>query len=81
MLVQVVDPLDHPVLERAADRDVVEEREVLHVLAEADAAGVRAHRNAELRREQQHGDRLVDAADPAGVDLADVDRVAPGRAA
>ena len=81
MLVQVVDPLDDAVLERAADGDVVEEREVLDVLAEADAARVRADRDAELRRQQQHRDRLVHAADAARVELADVDRLAPGRAA
>ena len=32
---------------------VVEERVVLHEFAQADAAGVRAHRNAELGRQQQ----------------------------
>ena len=41
----------------------------------AEAAGVRAHRHAELRREQQHREHLVDAAEPARVDLAVVDRL------
>ena len=39
---------------RAADRDVVEDRQVLDVLAQPDAAGVRAHRHAELRGHQDH---------------------------
>jgi len=70
----MVDPLHDAALERAADRDVVEEREMLHVLAQPDAAGVRADGNAELGRQQQDGDRLVDAADAARIELADVDR-------
>ena len=37
---QVVDVLDGPVLERRADGDVVEEREVLHAFAEPDSAGM-----------------------------------------
>ena len=71
----MVDPLDDAVLERAADGDVVEERQVLDVLAQADAARVRADRDAELGGEQQDRDRLVDAADAARVELADVDRL------
>ena len=47
------------------DGDVVEDREVLHILAQPDAAGVRAYRHAELRRHQQHRQDLVDAAEPA----------------
>ena len=72
MLVEVVDVLDHAPVHRARHGDVVEHREVLHRLAQADAAGVRAHGHAELRGEQQVGDVLVDAADPGGVDLHDV---------
>ena len=64
-----------------AHRDEVEHREVLHHLAQADAAGVRAHRHAELGGEQDDGQVLVDPADPAGVDLHDVDRLAPAGAA
>src|SRR5206468_1031821 len=45
MLVQVVHVLDDAVLERGAHADVVEDREVLHVLAQPDPAGVRAHGN------------------------------------
>ena len=75
MLVQVVDPLDDAVLERPAHADVVEDREVLDVLAQADAAGVRADGDAELGRHQDDREHLVDAADAAGVDLADVDRL------
>ena len=74
VLVQVVDVLDHPAVDRAADREEVEHGQVLHHLAQADAAGVRADRHAELGRQQQDRDVLVDPADPAGVDLHDVDR-------
>ena len=75
VLVEVVDVLDPSVLERAADGDEVEHGEMLHHLAQADAAGVRAHRHAELGRQEQDGEVLVHAADPAGVDLDDVDRL------
>src|SRR5258705_4010784 len=74
MLVQVVDELAHPVIERRRDRDVIEHRNVLCVLAEADSARVRTDRHPELRREQDHGQHLVHAAEPAAVELADVDR-------
>ena len=47
---------------------------MLDDLAEADAAGVRADRHAELGGQQQVGDVLVHPGDPAGVDLHDVDR-------
>src|SRR5436305_1586921 len=36
VLVQVIHVLDHTILERGADGDVVEQREVLHVLAQPD---------------------------------------------
>ena len=75
MLVQVVDVFDPTVLGRAAHGDEVEHGEVLDHLAQADAAGVRAHRHAELRCEQDDREVLVDTADAAGVDLHDVDRL------
>ena len=60
---------------RAGDRDVVEHGQVLDQLAQPDAAGVRAHRDAELGGQQQDRDVLVDPGDPARVDLQHVDRV------
>ena len=81
MLVEVVDILDHPALERAGNADVVDDREVLHELAQPDAAGVGADRHAELRRHQQDRQHLVHAAEPACVDLADTRSPRPGAAA
>ena len=72
---QVVDVLDHPALERAGDADVVDDRQVLHELAQADAAGVRADRDAGLGRHEEHREDLVHAAEAAGVDLAYADRL------
>ena len=69
-LVQVVHVLDHPPAHGAGDADEVEDRLVLGVLAEADSAGVRADRHAELCREEQHGHDLVHAPQPARVNLA-----------
>ena len=71
VLVEVVDVLDHAVGQVGRDADVVEDREVLDELAEADAAGVRADGHPELRREQDHRERLVHASEPARVDLAE----------
>src|SRR5256886_3686880 len=75
VLVQVIHVFHHAILERGADRDVVEHREVLHVLAQPHAAGVRADGDAELRGEQQHRQHLVDAAQPAAVDLTEPNRL------
>jgi hypothetical protein len=75
VLVQVVDVLHHPPVQAGAHPQVVEDGQVLDVLAEPDAAGVRADRHPELRGQQQLGEDLVDPADPAGVDLHDADRV------
>ena len=73
VLVQVIDVFDHASFHRPGHGDVVEHRQMLHVLAQADAAGVRTHRDAELRREQDHGEVLVHAAEAAAVDLTEVD--------
>src|SRR5919197_2722825 len=71
----MIDPFDDAPVELAADADVVEDGQVLDVFAQADAAGMRANRNAELRGEEEYGEHLVHTADPARVDLADVDRL------
>jgi hypothetical protein len=73
VLVQVIHVLDHPALHGSAHRDVVEHREVLDVLAEPDAACVRAHRHVELCGHQHHGEVFVHAAKTAAVDLAEID--------
>ena len=48
VLVQMVDELGDPVLQGPRDRDVVEDRQVLHELAQPDPAGVGTDRDAEL---------------------------------
>lgn len=70
VLVQVVDVLEDALL--AADDDVVDGREVLGVLGQADAAAVRHNGDVVFGCHEQHGDDFVDAAQTAGVDLADV---------
>src|SRR5438477_6600331 len=74
ILVQVVDELAHTILERGADRHVVEHRHVLRVLAQPDAARVRADRDAELRSQEDDCKHLVHSSEPAAVQLARVDR-------
>src|SRR6266550_4095975 len=75
MLMEMVDILDHPSVEPAADSNVIEGGEVLDELTQPDTTGMRADRDAELRRQQLHRDHLVDPSEPAGVDLADADRI------
>ena len=75
VLVEMVDVLDPSVVGRATHGDEVEHRQVLNHLAQADASRVRAHGHAELGGEQEDGEVLVDATDPAGVDLHDIDRL------
>src|SRR5437868_12130504 len=75
MLVEVLDVLENPVLERPADRDVIEQRDVLHVLAKADPAGVWTDRHAELGRQEEHRQHLVQAAQAACIQLAEADRL------
>src|SRR3989442_359222 len=71
MLVQVGCVLDHAVLQRAAYRDVVEEREMLHIFTQANASRVRADRDAELGGQKENRQDFVYPADAAGIDLAD----------
>src|SRR5439155_25949597 len=52
MLVEVIDVLDDPAVHRSRPGAEIEQRQVLHVLAQADTAGMRTHRDAELRRHQ-----------------------------
>ena len=75
VLVKVIHVLDHAVLDRPGDGDVVEEREMLDVLAQADAPGMRAHRDALLRRHEHDGQVLVDASETTAVDLAESDGI------
>src|SRR5258708_17234390 len=75
MLVQVGCVLDHAVLQRAANRDVVEEREMLHIFTQANASRVRADRDAELGGHKENRQDFVYPADAAGIDLADANGV------
>src|SRR5579875_2717581 len=70
MLVQVRCVLDHAIFQRAAYRDVVEEREMLHILAQADASRVRADRNTRAGSHQEDSQDFIDSADATGVNLA-----------
>src|SRR5262245_52182915 len=69
VLVQMIDIFDDPSLHRPRYRDEVEHRQMLHVLAEPNAAGMRTHRYAELRGHQDDRQILVHTAEAAAVDL------------
>src|SRR5713101_541969 len=75
MLVQVGGVLEHAAFQRAANRDVVEEREMLHIFTQANASCVRADRDAELGGHKENRQDFVYPADAAGIDLADTDSV------
>src|SRR5215469_13652756 len=73
VLVQMVDEFQHPALHAGADADEIDHRQMLDIFAEADAAGMRADGNAELLRQEQDRQHLVDPAQAAGIDLAEID--------
>ena len=73
VLVEVVDELDDAVIHGGGDAEEIEDGEMLDVLAEADAAGVRADGDVELCGEEDDGEILIDAGYTAGVELEDVD--------
>ena len=53
--------------------DIVDGAEMLGVFGQPDAAGMWHDGDVEFLGHEQHGEDLVDAAEAAGVDLADVD--------
>src|SRR5260370_7189204 len=73
VLVQVIDVLENAILQRSRDTNVVDEREVLRELAEAHATRVGADGNPELGCHEHHREKLVNATDPAAVDLTEPD--------
>src|SRR5216684_951654 len=73
VFVKMIDVLDDAILKRGANRYVVDERKVLDIFAQANAAGMRAHGYAELRRHQHHRKHFVHAAEPAAINLAKAD--------
>src|SRR5712691_3621167 len=75
VLVQMIDELGDAVVHPSGDGDIVEHRQVLHELAQSDAADMRADRHAELRRHQDDREIFVHAAETAAVDLTEVDRL------
>jgi hypothetical protein len=77
VLVQMIGKLDDAIFQTAADVDVVEDREVLHVLAQTDAARVWADGNVEVGRQQQRCDDLVDPSQSAAIDLQEIGVFAP----
>src|SRR5207245_10766138 len=75
VLAGVLDVLEDGVFEGPADGDVIEQRDGLHVLAKAARAGMWADRHAELGRQEEHRQHLVQAAEAACIQLAEADRL------
>ena len=73
MFVKMIDVLDDAILKRGANRYVVDQRKVLDIFTQTNAAGMRAHGYAELRRHQHHRKHFVHAAEPAAIYLAKAD--------
>src|SRR5215469_3407979 len=75
MFVQVGGVFNHTVLERATDGDVVEEREMLHIFTQPNAACMGTDRDAEPGGHEKDSQNLVYPADATGIDLADANGV------
>ena len=71
VLVQMIHILQHTLL--ATHNDIINRAEVLRVLGETHAAAVGHDGDVEFCGHEEHGDDLVYAAQPACIDLADVD--------
>src|SRR5215813_526771 len=74
VLVKVIDKFYSSIFERAANSDVIEDREMLDVFAKTYTSRVRANGHAEFCSHQQDRDNLVNAGKSATVDLAKIDR-------
>src|SRR5947209_3921469 len=75
VLVQVIDIFDDTVLQRGTDRDVIEDRDMLHIFAETNAARMWTHRHAKFRGHQQNSQHLVDSTHAASINLAKADSI------
>ena len=62
--------LGETILQRRADADVIDQRQVLNVFAQPHTTGMGTDRDPELRGQQLHGHHLVDTTEPTTVDLA-----------
>src|SRR5438132_2926179 len=62
VFVKMIDVLDDAILKRGANRYVVDQRKVLDIFAQTNAAGMRAHGDVELCRHKHHRKNLVHAA-------------------
>ncbi|MNI05733.1 hypothetical protein D3C73_586940 [compost metagenome] len=69
---QVVDVFQNTVVQRGRDGDVVEQGDVLHVLAQADTTAMGADRHVEFGGHQQHDQHLVETAQARRVQLAEI---------
>src|SRR5689334_4587043 len=75
MFVKVINIFDNSAFQRATDSNIVEHREMLHILAQSHPAGMRADGNTEFRRQQQNCQDFVDASNTTCIDLADAERI------
>lgn len=73
VLVEMIHKLKHIPLHAPADANVVNQAKVDDILAQADAARVWAHGDAELGRHEEHREDFRHAGETARVDLYNVD--------
>ena len=71
MLMEVIHILDHAPIGAARDSHKVEHRYVLHHFTQPDPAGVGAHSDPKLGRQEQHRNVLIESANSGGVELQD----------
>src|SRR5665213_397059 len=73
VFVQMIDKLDHPVFERPRHAEEVERREMLHILAQTDAPGMRTDWDIEFGRHKDNGKVLIHTGHSATVQLENID--------
>src|SRR5207249_3016072 len=73
MFMQVVHVLEDPIFKTATDADVVKDGQMLSVFTQTHSSSVRADGKAKLGGHQQDCQYFVDAAQPAAIDLTELD--------
>ena len=73
VFVQVIYKFCYPILQCRGYAKVIKGRQVLYAFAQTDTPGMCADWNIKFCRQQKHGKVLIDARQPATVDLNNVD--------
>src|SRR5215510_7516436 len=75
MFMQMIDVFEDPVLKRTARADIIENCEMLHILAQSNPTRVWANGDTKFGGHQDDCQRFIDAPQAATVDLTEADRL------